>query len=226
MKFSSVVILLFTFSIFSYAQKTLKAASVAYELTEIESDAPEVQMMKGSSMNLYFNKKKQKIEMSFMGGLMEVVNITDLKTEKNTMLTNIMGQKTLVRMSKEEAEAQKAKNTKQNFEVTYDKNDKKEIVGYNCYKAVLKSKDGSTVNAYVTDEIKTKVNFFKDMFPGLNVFPLEYSIENAGIAMVFSAQKFETSVDSDVFKIPTEGYTEMTFAEFEKQMGNLGGLGF
>ena len=64
------------------------------------------------------------------------------------------------------------------------------------------------------------------MFPGLNVFPLEYSIENAGIAMIFSAQEFKTKVESDAFDIPSEGYTEMTLEEFEKQMGGMGGLGF
>lgn len=226
LKITSIAVLLFSLSFTSEAQKTVKEGSVIYELTNIESDAPEVQMMKGSRMNIYFNKKKQKFEMNMMGGLMEIITITDLGTEESTMLTNIMGNKSMVKMTKEEAEKQKGKGEKPDYEISFDKKDKKEIAGYKCYKAMLKSKDGGVVNTYVTDEIKTNLKFFNEMFPGLNVFPLEYSIENGGISLVFSAQEFNTKLASDAFDIPTEGYTEMTFEEFEKQMGGMGGMGF
>jgi Domain of unknown function (DUF4412) len=225
-KITSIAILLFSVTIFSSAQKTLKEGSVIYELTTIESDAPEAQMMKGSRMNLYFNKKKQKFEISMMGGMVEIISITDLTTEESTMLTNVMGNKSMVKMSKEETEKQKEKNQKPEFEVIFDKKDKKEIVGYSCYRATLKGEDGTVITTYVTDEIKTKLEFFNQMFPGLNVFPLEYSIDAGGISLVFAAQEFKTKVDSDTFNIPTEGYTEMTLEEFEKQMGGLGGMGF
>jgi hypothetical protein len=222
----SVAILLFSAALTGTAQKTLKEGSVIYELTNIESDAPEAQMMKGSRVNIYFNKKKQKFEMSMMGGLVEITSFTDLNTEESTMLTNVMGNKAMVKMSKEETEKQKEKNQKPEFEVTFDKSDKKEIVGYKCYKAVLKDKDGTTITTYVTDEIKTKLEFFNQMFPGLEAFPLEYSIDAGGISLVFSAQEFNTKVAKDTFDIPTEGYPEMTLEEFEKQMGGLGGMGF
>ena len=135
-----------------------------YELTDITSDAPEAQMMKGSRMNLYFNKKKQKLEMNMMGGLMEIVTIMDFGTEESTMLTNIMGNKAMVKMSKEEVQKQKEKNTKPEYEITYDKSDKKQIAGYNCYKAVLKDKEGGVVKTYVTDEINTNLQFFQECF--------------------------------------------------------------
>jgi len=226
MKFTIAAVLFFSVSAVSTAQKNVKEGSVIYELTTIESDAPEVQMMKGSRMNLYFNKKKQKFEMNMMGGLMEITTITDVETEESTMLTNIMGNKAMVKMSKEDAEKQRAKNVKPDYDIALDKNDKKEIAGYNCYKAKLTDKEGNVVNIYVTEEIRTKLKFFKEMFPGLEAFPLEYSIENAGISMVFSAQEFNTKLDDGAFDIPTEGYTEMTMEEFEKQMGGMGGMGF
>ena len=227
LKITSIAILLFSISSDSLAQKTIKEGSVIYELTDITSDAPEVQMMKGSRMNLYFSKKMQKLEMSMMGGLLEITTITDLSTEENTMLTNMMGNKAMVKMSKEESEKQQEKNMKPEYDITYGKNDTKKIAGYNCYKAVLKSKDGDVINTYVTDEFQTKLKFFTEMFPGLKVFPMEYSIENEGFALVFSAQEVNTKVDSDTFDIPSEGYTEMTMEEFEKQMGGLGGgMGF
>ena len=225
LKFTCIAILLFSISSTSSAQKTIKEGSVIYELTEITSDAPEVQMMKGSRMNLYFNKKMQKMEVSLMGGLISITTFTDMNTSESTMLTDLMGNKSMVKMSKEEADKQKEKNLKPDFEISFDKDDKKEIAGYNCYKAILKS-DSGTINTYVTDEIKTTIKYLNEMFPGLNSFPLEYSIENEGIAMVFSAQEFNTEVAAGVFDIPTEGYTEMTMEEFEKQMGGFGGMGF
>jgi hypothetical protein len=226
MKITSIAILLFSVSYTSTAQKTLKEGSVIYEITNIESDAPEAQMMKGSRMNLYFNKKMQKFEMSMMGGLIEIATITNVDSEESTILTNMMGNKSMVKMSKEEANQQKAKNEKPDYAVTYDKSDKKEIVGYNCYKAILTANDGTSINAYVSDEIKTKVKFFHEMFPGLNVFPLEFSIGAGEMSMVFSAQEFNKKVESTTFDIPSEGYTQMTMEEFEKQMGGMGGMGF
>ena len=227
LKITSIAILLFTISFTSSAQKKIKEGSVIYELTDIESDAPEVQMMKGSRMNLYFNKKNQKFEMSMMGGLMEIVTIMDVDTEESTMLTNIMGNKAMVKMTKEDMEKQKAKVKKPEYEITFDKSDKKEIAGYNCYKATLTSKDGNTLEIYVTDEINTKLEYFKETFPGLDVFPLEFAIDNAGISLVFSAQEFNTKLASDVFDLPsTEEYPEMTLEEFEQSMGGMGGFGF
>ena len=226
-KITTIAILLFSVTTSSIAQKNIKEGSVIFELTTIESDSPDAQMMKGSRMNISFNKKNQKLEMSFMGGMMEIATITNNDTEESTMLTNIMGKKAMVKMSKEESDKQKAKNVKPEFEISFDKNDKKEILGYKCYKALLKSKDGSAISTYVTDEIKTsKLDFFNEMLPGLDAFPLEYSIENTGMVMIFSAQEFNTKVSSDVFEIPAEGYTEMTMEEFEKEMGGLGGMGF
>ena len=222
--FLALSLILFSFT--ATAQKNIKEGSVTFELSEISPDSPEMQMMKGSRMKITFDKKKQALEMDMMGGLMNIKTIIDTDKEESVTLTDMMGDKTLVKMSKEEYEKQKEKQASPNFEITYDKNDTKEIVGYQCYKAVLKDTSGNVINIYVTEDIKTKVKYFEQMFPGLNVFPMEFAINNSGISMVFSAQEFLTKLAADAFEYSTEGYTEMTLEEFEKSIGAMGGMGF
>ena len=134
--------------------------------------------------------------------------------------------KVMVKMDKAEYEKQKAKSKRPEYEITYDKSDTKEIAGYNCYKAVLKDSIGNVLNTYVTEDIKIKVNHFEQMFPGLEVFPLEFSMGAQGMSMLFSAQEFVTKLNSDAFEYVADDYEEMTMEEFEKSMGGMGGMGF
>ncbi len=220
-----IAILVFCFTAV-FAQKSVKEGSVVYEITEIEPETPEMMMMKGSRFSIYFNKSSQKTAMSMMGGMVEVNIHTDHDSKENVMLSNIMGQKFLVRKTTDDPDTEEKSKENSDFEIIFDKDDKKKILDYNCYKAILTDKEGNTFFMYVTDEIQPKVNYFENYLPGFNVFPLEYQVAQQGMKMIFSAKEFNTKVNADTFKYDATGYTEMSADEFQKQMGGMGGFGF
>lgn len=210
------------------AQKSLEQGLIKYEVTEVESDAMEAQMMKGTEISIAFNNAFSRMTMQMMGGMVEMDVITESKSEQSTVLMNMMGQKSMVKQDKatvEEAEAAKA--NKKDFDIAYDKSDTKEIAGYKCHKATLTDKETQEkLEMYVSKKLNMpSIKMANEMFPGLEGLPLELSMNTQGIVMTLSCVSLDESVDKKVFDIP-EGYTEMTPEEFEKSLGGMGGFGF
>ena len=58
------------------AQNAIREAYVQYEVTEVKSSDPQtdamLQMMKGSTIDIYFNESKQRMDMDMMGGMMKM----------------------------------------------------------------------------------------------------------------------------------------------------------
>lgn len=210
------------------AQKSLEQGLIKYEVTEVESEAMEAQMMKGTEISIAFNNAFSRMTMQMMGGMVEMDVITESESEQSTVLMNMMGQKSMVKQEKpsdEDVEAAKAK--KKDFDITYDKSDTKEIAGYQCHKATLTDKETKEqLQMYVAKKLDMpSIKFTEEMFPGLKGLPLELSMNTQGIVMTLSCISLDKTVDKGVFDIP-EGYTEMTPEEFEKSLGGMGGLGF
>lgn len=205
---------------FVQAQKDVKEASVGYEITEVDSESMEAQMMKGTLINIDYNQTNTKLNVQMMGGLVVMDIIMETATETSTMLMNMMGKKAKVIQEKPK-DAPKSE-----FDITYDKKDTKEILGNKCIKATLTEKSsGQTFVMYVAKKLKAKTKFVEELFPGLEGFPLEIVMSQEGMGVTITAQNFEKSVSKDAFLIP-EGYPEMTPEEFAKEMGGMGNLGF
>jgi len=107
--------------------------------------------------------------------------------------------------------------------------DYKTILGYETYKAVVKTKGTEDIiyEAYITEEIKASSSMIKGMQDFvLDGFPLEYTIKNPMMTMTINAVEVNDKLDKKVFDIDTAGYTKMTMEEFSKSMGGMNGLGF
>ena len=207
---------------FVQAQKDVKEASVGYEITDVNSESMEAQMMKGTLINIDYNQAKTKLNVQMMGGLVVMDIFMETATETSTMLMNMMGKKAKVIQEKQE----EADSLKSDFDIVYDKSDSKEILGNKCIKATLTEKSsGQKFVMYVAKKLKAKTKFVEELFPGLEGFPLEIVIEQDGMGFTITAQNFEKSVSKDAFVIP-DGYPEMTPEEFAKEMGGMGNLGF
>jgi hypothetical protein len=208
------------------AQKALSEALIKYEITDVTSDAMEAQMMKGTEIKIAFNGTFSRLTMQMMGGMVEMDVITEMASEKSTMLMNMMGQKSMVKQDKKE-ESEDAEVEKKDFDISYDKSDTKEIAGYKCYKATLvDKKTKEKLDMYIAKKLEMPtIKMADDMFPGLKGLPLEISMNAQGMGMTLTCMSLEEKVDKALFDIP-EGYTEMTPEEFEKSMGGMGGLGF
>ena len=216
------------------AQKTLDKGYVKMEITEVTSDDPQMamglEMMKGSTTEIYFTKDKYKTTMNMMGGMVKMDNMVDISTRKMDMLFDAMGNKMWVDTNLDDAKKNKPANQDMSdFKIDYDKSLTKKILGYVAYKATISvpGQEGMSVEGWVTEEIKTDANIIQGMEDlKLEGFPLEFSIVSPQMKMTFSATDIKETVDDAEFVLKTDGYKKMTMEEFSQTMGGMGGMGF
>ncbi len=217
-----------------FSQKTLSEGKIVMEITEVTSDnaqtAQMLEMMKGSQTEINFNKDGHATKMSIMGGMVEVKTYTNTGSKQFDMLMDMMGQKywissNLDEMAKDEA-AKKMAETK----VEYKKDDKKVILGYNCYAMSVVNPENPDVkiSGYVTEEVKSDANIIQGFqavkFSG---FPMEYTMTTPDMKLTMSAKDIKDKSDANTLVAKTDGYTKMTMEEFKTKMGGMGaGLGF
>lgn len=203
----------------TFAQKKMKEGIIRYLITDIHTDVPEMELMKGSSLELFFSDKKQKVKMDLMQGAMVTQTIIDNKTGESTVLTDLMGRKIRIDKPKQEE-----RPPLQAEEIIYDKDAIKDIAGYRCHKAIIKGKNGDRLVAYVTNRITPKADYFDHLFMGLEGFPLEYTVINNQVAITFTANEVANQIDQSVFYVLGE-YETMSEKDFQAMMGGLD-LGF
>ncbi len=214
----------------AFSQKKLKEGVVKFELNmDALGDSPEAAMMGGTSLDFYFKGNMQKMDMNMMGGMMRIQTIIPLdKPTEGAMLMDMMGQKIQVtEMNEEEISSNNSFMNMDNVEsVTYDEKDIKEIAGYPCYFAKIKTKDGLSMKYYITEKIQPPIGVKNKDANVLKGYPLEMIVDTGqGMEMTFTAKEVSKEVSDDDFK-KGEGYTPMTMEEFQKQMGGMGLGGF
>jgi hypothetical protein len=212
------------FAINTHAQKKIKTGVVKFELTDLGTDAPEAAMMQGSTMDFYFSKNMNRMDMSMLGGMMRVQTIIPNNNLKEaSILMDMMGQKfQIVDMSEEElSTGNNMLGIGDGGKVSYDKSDTKTIAGYKCHKASMSLPTGAEVVYYVTEKICPPDAMSNRTFKGLKGFPMEMIIDTGqGFTMTFRVTDAQKGVSDDVFKIPS-GYKKMTMEEFSEQMGGM-----
>ena len=238
-QFSLILFSLFlTATISLNAQEVLNAGMLKMEITEVGSENPQVaaqlEMMKGTSTDYYFNEEKSLVSSNMMGGMIQMTVLVNNEDEHMTLLFNAMGQKMLVESTKEERADMEADQAEaaEGMEITYDENDTKEILGYKCIKAKLEADEtsdmGMNMYMYVAPDIKASNKMVQGLQAfDLRGFPLELVIESEQMSMTYTTTDLQKEFDTSVFDVNTSGYTKMTFEEFSQSMGAMGGgMGF
>jgi GLPGLI family protein len=210
------VISVSTFSNAAFAQKT-KAfeGTITYTLNFDEAglDPASASMLQGREMIISIKGDKSRMEMDM--GMMKNVTIADSKSGDAVTLLDIMGQKMAIKMTKEQLEKQKAETKEP--EIVYS-DETKEVAGYKCKKATIKSEDGEELAIYYTDEIPSS-NSATNQFKGLKGFPLEYQANQNGLKMLVSAKSVKTGkVEDSKFKVSSD-YKEVTQEELQRMFG-------
>lgn len=221
------------FSVSVVAQKTLESGMVKMEITKVSADDPQMEMqlemMKGSQTSIYFEKERHASYMSMMGGMMEIKVLADEKDKKTNMLMDVMGQKIWVESSFDEAQNPQQKEIMDKSVITYDKNDTKKILGYDCYKFTVTNPEMEelSLTGYLTQDIKSKANIMQG-FQSLEFegFPMEFTMGNKMFSMTNTAVEVKDKLDASKLKFDTKGYKKMTMEELQKSMGGMGGFGF
>ncbi len=211
-----VLSLLLLFSAGVFAQKKMKKGQITYKVTDVKSKKAGTRMLEGMEMQLYFDDALHKLEIITMGGLIQMATISDLEKETHVSLFNMMGQKVKVL-----ADSLPKADAKKSYQITYHRDQLKTVAGYPCYKAVMTSPEGTTLTAYVTNKIKARHPYFVKLFAGLEGWPMEYTIDNNGMRMTFTALSTDPKADvSQVFQIPSD-YVEKTPEELKAMMGGF-----
>ena len=214
-------IALVAFAIFStqfYAQT--KSGAVTYDMTMPDNE--EMAAMGTNTIKISFNEKSSATQMDMMGGMISVKTITlDKKNTKDTrMLMDMMGKKYEVTgdsVSDGFGNADLA-SLKDAESITYDKKDTKEILGYKCYKAVVKMAGGTVSNFYVTEAIAVQGK--ADEKFKLTGFPLEIEVNSERGKVIMVATAFDKAPSATCFTVP-EGYEKVTQEELQQKLGGF-----
>lgn len=196
----------------SFAQLT--QGHIEYTI-EITTDNPDmemaVSMFQGSKMNIYFKEDASRTEIT-MGSLMTNITITDFTTQNSILLmSGMMGNKAMILESSEE--------DMEDFEVVL-LDESKEILGYECKKAILTNEDGLELFYWYTEDIafQPKPNSNIEL-PGM---PLQFQMAQSDMLMTMTAsqlnKKFKETNGMFSTEVP-EGYELTTPEELQGSFG-------
>jgi len=217
----------------SFAQKYTKGY-LKYEVTDFkadDADNPQISMMegmiKGTKTKIYFNKDKALTKINSMGGMSVIKSIVD-KEGNTEMYMEIMGQKFLIKMNKEEIDKVSKDNQKEEPKFVHHKDKTKDILGMKTHLVELSVKAAQEVKMemWVTSDIDTKAMVQQGIEnEKIGGFPLEYTVSIPGqFSMTTKAVKFKEDFKDSVFDFDKTGYQEKSLDEL-KNMG-MGGGGF
>ena len=210
---SLFVLFLLAASQSSFAQKVFTEGSITYKVSVSGVTDPQAQaMMQNMNMTIYIKNEKFASVMDM--GMIKTRTVR-LDDNKFVMLMDMMGQKMKMTMDKKQYDTKKLSPDSYTVTVTEDT---KVIAGYNCKKAIIKTKDGKSFFAYFTKEIsRGEKSTYDGPYSKIDGMLMEYTMEQKGNTMTMSC----TSVDfkpvaDDMFTVPETGYTEMTMDQLAK----------
>lgn len=175
----------------------------------------EVKAMMPKSMTLKVKGNKSRSEMVM--GMGTTISISNAETKTSTVLLDMFGQKMAIQTSMDEI--QKELSESPNYTVTVT-DETKDILGYTCKKAVVKSDEGTEMYVYYTDELGDGSTYFDDaQFKDIKGLMLEFEMPDASMSMKFTAVDIEKkNIDDSEFEIP-EGYQVKTKDEVKSMFG-------
>lgn len=195
---------------FRYSFKPFEG-DITYSITYVElpEESRDFEDMLANELFMTLSKTNIKVKQELMGGSQVIVTNDANKTSE--MMMEMMGMKIHVHLTKEEMEAESNQLEKP---VITEFKEYKNILGYKCKKAVLKTSE-RTIEVWYTDKIEAQHTDFKN----IKGFPLEYLTTQEGMKVKMTATKVESrKVEDSEFNVP-DGYTTYTMEELSKMMG-------
>jgi GLPGLI family protein len=199
-----------------YAQT--KTGAVTYEMTMPDNE--EMAAMGTNTIKISFNEKSSATQLDMMGGMISVKTISiDKNNPKETrILMDMMDKKYEVTGDAEGFANTDVASLKDAESVTYDKKATKEILGYNCYKALVKMTSGVENTFYITEAIAVQ-SLPTDKLK-LTGFPLEVEVNSPNGKVVLLATAVDKAPTATCFTVP-EGYKKVTQEELQQELGGM-----
>ncbi len=191
-----------------FSQKTISEGTLTYDIA-IQNTTNKNAAVTNASLLIYLKGSTSRSDMVSSLGIEKT--IYDAKTGTAVILKEYSGQKLMITLTKENwAE----KNRKaQNVSFT-DQQEKKQILNYQCTKAVAKLNDGSILTVYYTKEVSVQNKDYDPLFKNLDGLPLQYEVETGKMKFTYTISKIDQAIVPQAkFELPKTGYRVMTYDE-------------
>ena len=207
MKIWTVILLsLFAQSIVCAQTRVVAECTVNYSI-QIKGDAKmdneTAALLKSSSKIVYIKGNDSRVDLLSTTFLQTL--IYDKSTGTAVIMRELGANKFMTKLDNKAWANQNSKYT--GMVITY-LDEVKQILGYECKKAILQLNDGNTFSVYYATAISPSVREFEFQFKDIPGFVLEYeTVEGKGEKITFTATKINLNpVPASKFDIPTSGY--------------------
>ncbi|MBN2779306.1 MAG: hypothetical protein JXR36_16870 [Bacteroidales bacterium] len=200
-----LVLLAVSISVTGFSQKKAKpfkgtiTYGITYEGEELDA-ASQAQMPTGIVVSVLGNLVRNEQISAFYS----MAQISDLEKGSAIVLIDAMGMKIAVEQSKEDIEKNKAEAEIEDPEINFV-DETKEIAGYTCKKAEVKSGD-EIIEVFYTDEIAVPKGMNDNSgFKGIEGVLMEYSVVQEGLIMIMTVKEIKKGkVNKGMFVIPDD----------------------
>lgn len=173
-----------------------------------------------TSMILKFKDNKYNVELSAGMGMFKTNFISNSNDYYLVNAVKLINKKYATKLNRDEVNKM---NEKYNKFYISKLDEKKEIAGYQCNKALVVFDDVANESFYVyyTDEINIKDPNWSNIFKDIDGVLLEYQMERYGIYMKFTARSVtKTKLEDSEFQL-TNDYENLTLADLEKEINAI-----
>ncbi|MBX9734982.1 MAG: hypothetical protein K2X37_13060 [Chitinophagaceae bacterium] len=170
---------------------------------ENSADKETVSLLKATTKHVYIKANDSRVDLISPNFQQSV--IYDKNAGSAVILREIGTNKFMTKLDTKAWESQHAKFV--DMEVSFS-NETKKILGYDCKKAILKLKNGTSFSVFYATAIVPSVKDFEYQFKNIPGFVLEYEAqEGKGEKITYTATQINLNpVQASKFDIPTSGY--------------------
>jgi len=190
------------------AQKNLVEGTLTYDI-EIRNAAEK--NAKGSAASLVVYLKGLNSRTDMVSNLGSEKTIYDAKTGTAAILKEYSGQKLMITLTKDNWVE---KNKKAQGLKFTDQVEKKQLLNYQCTKAIATLNDGSILTVYYTKDVVIQNKEYDPLFKNLAGVPLQYQVETGKLTLIYTINKIDQAIVPQAkFELPKAGYRVITYDE-------------
>lgn len=189
-----------------HAQRVVADCAVTYAISsdDAAADKDVLESLKASTKTVYikgYESRTDLVSPSFMQSL-----IYDKSKGTAVILREFGNNKFMTKLDNTRWAAENKKY--EGMKISFNSQDTKTILGYECRKAVLQLKDGSAYSLYYTTTIIPSVREFEYQFKDIPGFVLEFESQETDSKVIkYTATKINLNpVLASKFDIPVTGY--------------------
>jgi GLPGLI family protein len=201
--FIFIALSFFCFTTLFAQQRVVAECTIEYKaLFDSSANKEEASALQNSSKIVYIKGNNARVDLISTQFVQSV--IYDKTNNLVAVLREFGTNKVLTKLSKNEWQE---KNKKYEGYALQNTNEVKNILGYNCTKAYLQTKEGNQILIYYTTSIIPSVKDYEYQFKDVPGFVLAYEISEADKKIFYTATKLNLNpVLASRFTIPNTGY--------------------